>query len=113
MPRGSVLAEAGIILDSATACDPPDDAYPHGARTRLLPPAPLSLLLTATLLLGCVWALVVPPFQAPDENAHVAYVQSLAEHRALPGDAARQFQSTEQWPVRRPPTPTRPPSSCS
>jgi 4-amino-4-deoxy-L-arabinose transferase-like glycosyltransferase len=65
-------------------------------RTRLLPPAPLGLLLAATLLLGCVWALVVPPFQAPDENAHVAYVQSLAEHGALPGDAGRQFQSTEQ-----------------
>jgi 4-amino-4-deoxy-L-arabinose transferase-like glycosyltransferase len=65
-------------------------------RTQVRPPAPLLFLLAATLLLGCVWALVVPPFQAPDENSHFAYVQSLAERGALPGDAGRQFQSTEQ-----------------
>ena len=60
------------------------------------PPAALLFLLATTLALGCVWALVVPPFQAPDENAHVAYVQSLTERGELPGDPARGFQSTEQ-----------------
>jgi 4-amino-4-deoxy-L-arabinose transferase-like glycosyltransferase len=60
------------------------------------PPAALLFLLATTLALGCVWALVVPPFQAPDENAHVAYVQSLAELGKLPGDAARPYRSTEQ-----------------
>jgi 4-amino-4-deoxy-L-arabinose transferase-like glycosyltransferase len=60
------------------------------------PPAALLFLLATTLVLGCVWALVVPPFQAPDENAHVAYAQSLAERGKLPGDADRPFQSTEQ-----------------
>jgi 4-amino-4-deoxy-L-arabinose transferase-like glycosyltransferase len=60
-------------------------------------PAALLFLLTATLVLGCVWALLVPPFQAPDENAHVAYVQALAERGELPGDAAQpSFRSTEQ-----------------
>jgi 4-amino-4-deoxy-L-arabinose transferase-like glycosyltransferase len=37
----------------------------------------------------------VPPFQAPDEAAHVAYVQSLAERGKLPGDPARELRSTE------------------
>lgn len=60
------------------------------------PPAPLTLLLAATLLIGVCWALVVPPFQAPDEPAHVAYVQSIAERGALPGAVDRPSGSTEQ-----------------
>jgi 4-amino-4-deoxy-L-arabinose transferase-like glycosyltransferase len=60
------------------------------------PPTALLFLLATTLVLGCVWALVIPPFQSPDENAHVAYVQSLAERGELPGDPGRPFQSTEQ-----------------
>ena len=30
------------------------------------------------------WSILVPPFQVPDENAHVAYVQYLAETGKLP-----------------------------
>jgi 4-amino-4-deoxy-L-arabinose transferase-like glycosyltransferase len=64
--------------------------------TRRRPPAPLILLLAATLLIGLVWTFVVPPFQAPDEPAHVSYVQSIAERGALPGAASRPSYSTEQ-----------------
>lgn len=60
------------------------------------PPAPLVSLLLATLLIGLAWVLVVPPFQAPDEPSHVAYVQSIAERGALPGAADRPSASTEQ-----------------
>jgi 4-amino-4-deoxy-L-arabinose transferase-like glycosyltransferase len=35
------------------------------------------------LLNGLAWSLLTPPFQVPDENAHFAYVQQLAE-RGLP-----------------------------
>jgi 4-amino-4-deoxy-L-arabinose transferase-like glycosyltransferase len=59
-------------------------------------PAPLVALLGVALLLGVAWALVTPPFQAPDENAHFGYVQSLAERFALPGDPKRPIFSTEQ-----------------
>ncbi|MEA2363951.1 MAG: hypothetical protein QOD71_3096 [Thermoleophilaceae bacterium] len=59
-------------------------------------PAALLCLLAASLVLGCGWALIVPPFQAPDEFAHVAYVQSLANRGDLPGDPARPLQSTEE-----------------
>jgi len=33
---------------------------------------------------GVAWSLIVPPFQVPDENAHYAYVQQVAERGTLP-----------------------------
>jgi hypothetical protein len=65
-------------------------------RRRLRPPGALAALLGATLILGVTWALVVPPFQAPDENWHAAYLQTLAEQGELPGFAGRPTLSTEQ-----------------
>lgn len=59
-------------------------------------PAPLAYLLGAVLLITLAWAYVVPPWQAPDEDHHFAYVQSLGEGLGLPGDAERREQSTEQ-----------------
>lgn len=47
-------------------------------------PAPLGALLIAVALLGVAWALIVPPWQSPDEPQHFAYAQSLAERFALP-----------------------------
>lgn len=59
-------------------------------------PRPLVALLAAVLLLGIAWALVVPPFQAPDEQSHVGYVQSLVEGPGIPGEPDRPAFSTEQ-----------------
>jgi hypothetical protein len=33
---------------------------------------------------GLAWSLIVPPFEVPDENAHYAYVQQIAERGTLP-----------------------------
>jgi hypothetical protein len=52
-------------------------------------------LMAVSLLLSVTWALVTPAFQAPDEQYHFAYVQSLAERHALPGDATRPSFSTQ------------------
>src|SRR4051812_48231170 len=60
-----------------------------------VPPA-LAALLAATAIIGLSWALINPALQAPDENAHAAYAQSLGTRFALPGDAKRQGFSTEQ-----------------
>ena len=49
------------------------------------PPAPLGALLAVSALLAVTWACVLPAFQAPDEQSHFTYVQSLAERHALPG----------------------------
>jgi 4-amino-4-deoxy-L-arabinose transferase-like glycosyltransferase len=47
-------------------------------------PRALRPLLAAAVLLGVAWALFVPSGQSPDEPAHVAYVQVLAERLDLP-----------------------------
>jgi 4-amino-4-deoxy-L-arabinose transferase-like glycosyltransferase len=36
---------------------------------------------------GLTWSLIVPPFEVPDENAHYAYVQQVAERGTVPRDA--------------------------
>jgi len=60
------------------------------------PPAALSALLVVVAIVGVAWALVTPAFQAPDENSHFGYVQTLAERFALPGQPGRPPLSREQ-----------------
>jgi len=67
----------------------------HGPR-RARPPAPLLYLIGASLLLALAWAIVSPAFQAPDENSHFGYAQTLAEKGVLPGDPDLPLFSTEQ-----------------
>jgi 4-amino-4-deoxy-L-arabinose transferase-like glycosyltransferase len=33
---------------------------------------------------GLAWSLIIPPFEVPDENAHYAYVQQVAERGTVP-----------------------------
>lgn len=47
-------------------------------------PVSLCALLVCVALVGCAWALVLPAWQGPDELAHTAYVQSLAERGSIP-----------------------------
>jgi hypothetical protein len=42
-------------------------------------PRPLALLLAVTALLVVAWTFTTAPFQGPDESAHFAYAQQLAE----------------------------------
>jgi len=79
---------------SVVASDASTPRAPARSRTRF--PAPLAFLVAASLLLGVVWCFLTPPFQAPDENSHFGYLQSLAEGRGLPGDADRPPFSREQ-----------------
>ena len=65
------------------------------ALSRVLP-RPLLLLLAAVALLGGTWALLVPPWQSPDEPAHFAYAQGFGESFELPGDEPGQPFSSEQ-----------------
>jgi 4-amino-4-deoxy-L-arabinose transferase-like glycosyltransferase len=60
-----------------------DASDPRTERRR--PPAPLLALLGLVAVLTTTWALVVPPWQAPDEPAHFSYVQTLGELHRLPG----------------------------
>ncbi len=47
-------------------------------------PAPLALVLAAAAIAALAWAMVLPPFQGPDESEHFAYVQHLAETGKAP-----------------------------
>lgn len=42
------------------------------------------------------WSLITPPFQAPDEQAHFAYVQQLAENNSLPREHGENFSPEER-----------------
>ena len=82
---------ARVTSSEAPAASP---EAPPKPRPRV--PAPLASLLVAVLLVTLTWAYVVPPWQAPDEDHHFAYVQTLGEGLGLPGDPGKSEQSTEQ-----------------
>lgn len=71
---------------------PPADRAPSHPRrpgwVRSFPPA-LGALLAVVAIAGVIWAVIVPPWQAPDEPNHFAYAQSLATRFALPGNPSR------------------------
>jgi 4-amino-4-deoxy-L-arabinose transferase-like glycosyltransferase len=52
-------------------------------------PLPLAILLVLALVQGLAWAAMTAPLQGPDEPAHVAYAQHLAETGHGPSNAPR------------------------
>lgn len=71
-------------------------APPRGRRRIGSARVPLAALLGAVVILGVTWALLVPPWQSPDEPEHFAYAQSIATRLALPGAAHRLLFSLAQ-----------------
>jgi 4-amino-4-deoxy-L-arabinose transferase-like glycosyltransferase len=65
------------------------------AQLRRVPSAAYWCALVA-FLTAAAWSVVTPPFQVPDETAHVAYVQDLAENGMVPNDPAGAAFSDEQ-----------------
>ena len=59
-----------------------------------LPRAAWICALIACLNAVC-WSLITPPFQAPDEPAHFAYVQQIAENGALPNSSRSDYSQEE------------------
>jgi 4-amino-4-deoxy-L-arabinose transferase-like glycosyltransferase len=55
------------------------------------------MLLVIVAIVGVWWALLVPPWQAPDTQWHYAYMESLIEGGRLPGDPKRPQFSADQW----------------
>ncbi len=70
---GRTAAARGVALVRQTLARPPRLAYW------------CALIGTLNAL---AWGVIVPPFEVPDENAHYAYVQQLAEARSLPHEPA-------------------------
>ena len=62
---------------------------------RRIPRAAWICALIAILNAVC-WSIITPPFQAPDEPSHFAYVQQLAETRTLPTNSNEEFSEEEE-----------------
>lgn len=60
----------------------------RGGLRRLAPPKSLAALLVIVVSVGFAWALIVPPWQTPDELDHFSYAQSLAENFTIPATAS-------------------------
>jgi len=72
------------------------EARPSSRRSRRRTlPRGLGACLAAVAIVGIAWALLVPPWQSPDELAHYGYAQSLAEGFALPGTPGRPATSSD------------------
>jgi 4-amino-4-deoxy-L-arabinose transferase-like glycosyltransferase len=69
------------------------------AALRRVPRAAWACALIATLSAAC-WSLITPPFQAPDEPSHFAYVQLLAETARLPSSRSIVFSPEEEAVLR-------------
>jgi len=64
------------------------------ATVRRIPRAAWACALVAFLNAAC-WSLITPPFQAPDEPSHFAYVEELAEAGRLPSSNEEHFSPAE------------------
>jgi 4-amino-4-deoxy-L-arabinose transferase-like glycosyltransferase len=62
---------------------------------RRIPRAAWICALIACLNAVC-WSLITPPFQTPDEPAHFAYVQQIAETGRLPSSSGVDYSEEEQ-----------------
>jgi hypothetical protein len=68
-------------------------ARPRGALRRVQAAAWLCALVA--VVNAVCWSVISPPFQPPDEPAHFAYVQHLAETGHLPSSAAEEYTPAE------------------
>lgn len=87
----SVLASTEL-LRSARASVIPSPRAKRLNHLRRIPTAAYMCALIAVLSATC-WSLLTPPFQAPDEPSHFAYVQELAQEHRLPNPRAETPQA--------------------
>ena len=70
-----------------------------GSGFHSVPKAAWACALVACLNATC-WSLITPPFQAPDEPSHFAYVAYLAETGNLPSSHKESFSQAEEIALR-------------
>ncbi len=87
--RQAARARAGADRQAANA--PLSGAL---AILRRVPRGGWACMLVAFLSAAC-WSFITPPFQVPDEPAHFAYVQQLAETGRLPSSSAETYSPEE------------------
>ena len=82
----------GPLIERAEGASPRRSAL---AAVRGLPTSCWLCALIACLNAAC-WSILTPPFQVPDEPAHFAYVQQLAETGGLPTSAGESYSPEER-----------------
>src|SRR4051812_30904873 len=88
------ITEPGVaIVREPGAADSPRGEAEAPKERRI--PFELIAIMTVAFVLCLIWALATPAFQAPDEQAHFAYVQILGERFELPGKPASPGFSSE------------------
>jgi 4-amino-4-deoxy-L-arabinose transferase-like glycosyltransferase len=75
------------------------------ARTRILSvlgqvPRAAWICALIACLNAAVWSVITPPFQVPDEPAHFAYVQQIAENGSLPTSRSSNYSEEENVALR-------------
>ena len=102
----AAVATVGLIVRDLGGEEPRDASRrSYGPRDprRAVSAVPSSAWICAMIavLSAIAWSVVTPPFQAPDEPDHFAYVQVLAETGALPAVAPVNVFSPEETVVLR------------
>lgn len=69
------------------------------ARLALVPRAAWTCAAVAVLS-AVAWSLITPPFQAPDEPSHFAYVKQWAETSTLPTSSTGAFSAEEEYALQ-------------
>jgi hypothetical protein len=93
-PSGAWVAYAAIVAMTAVALLASRLILREAVRVRPRRAA-LTCALIATVSAAC-WSVITPPFQAPDEPSHFAYVQLLAETGRLPSSQTAAFSPEEE-----------------
>ena len=95
MIAAAALAAALVASQLDSPTPQKSECAGAGSRRSRLPARTLRQVPTAAYLCACVavlnaasWSILTPPFEAPDEPAHVAYVQHLAEEGTRPDSGA-------------------------
>jgi 4-amino-4-deoxy-L-arabinose transferase-like glycosyltransferase len=90
-----VVAAVRLVLARAGPAGAPS---PAGRRPLGVPAAAWGIA-TIAVVSGFVWAVLVPPWQAPDEIAHFAYAQYLAEtgHTSVDPHATSNYSTEQQY----------------
>jgi hypothetical protein len=79
------VSGAGISVSRSPVVRPARSGWPTRALSRVRRvPAALAVLLVVAAVHGAAWAVVTAPFNGPDEVAHFAYAQHLAETGSAP-----------------------------
>lgn len=83
----ALVAGAAAAVDASGHAPASDADGDVTRRVRSLASGRGALVTAAVVAAACgaAWALLTPPFQVPDEPAHYAYTQYLAETASLPG----------------------------